>query len=149
MTNPANIEIRAFITSDFAHAVRLWSNTEGIGLTESDTLEGVTAFLARNPGFSAVAVTAQGAVVGAVLCGHNGRNGSLHHLTVAASHRRQGVGKRLVDYCFAKLAEANVPRCNIFVYTENAAGNRFWTLNGWNNPTTWKVMQRHVLISPA
>jgi hypothetical protein len=49
-----------------------------------------------------------------------------------------------VELCFAKLAAENIPRCNIFVYSSNDVGNSFWLNTGWNDPTTWKVLQKHV-----
>lgn len=138
------IQLRAFTTADYEAAWRLWSSIEGLGLNESDTPEAIGAFLDRNPGFSAVAVDPSGTVVGTILCGHNGRAGSINHLAVAPAQRGQGLGKRLVEYAFARLAEAKIPRCNIFVYNDNHGGNDFWLKNGWNDPATWRVLQKHV-----
>lgn len=138
------IQLRAFMIADYEAAHRLWTSIEGLGLNESDTPEAISAFLDRNPGFSAVALDASGAVVGTILCGHNGRAGSINHLAVTPAHRGQGLGKRLVEYAFARLAEANIPRCNIFVYNDNHGGNDFWLKTGWNDPTTWRVLQKHV-----
>jgi len=134
---------------DYTGAVDLWSSVEGISLNESDTREAIVAFLDRNPGFSAVATDGREEIVGAVLCGHNGRSGSLHHLAVAKELQRGGLGHRLVDFCLLRLAEANIPRCNIFVYTNNDVGNRFWLNYGWTDPATWKVLQKRVTIPPT
>lgn len=139
------IHIRAFTAGDYEAAYRLWSSIEGLGLNESDTPEAIRAFLDRNPGFSAVAIDPSGAIVGTILCGHNGRAGSINHLAVAHAHRRQGLGARLVEYAFARLAEADIPRCNIFVYNDNHGGNDFWLKAGWNDPTTWRVLQKRVI----
>jgi len=144
MVSSAAVEIRPFVATDCGPALELWQSIDGLGLNESDTPEAVEAFLERNPGFSAVAAVPGGRVVGAVLCGHNGRAGALYHLAVASSYRGLGIGSRLVEYCLAKLAAARIPRCNIFVYTENDAGNGFWLRNGWSDPTSWKVLQRRV-----
>lgn len=142
--NSTAVEIRAFVAADYGLALKLWQSIEGLRLNESDTPEDVREFLDRNPGFSAIAAAPGGQIVGAVLCGHNGRSGSLYHLAVASSHRGLGIGRRLVEHCFTKLAAARIPRCNIFVYTENEAANRFWLRNGWDDPTTWKVLQKAV-----
>lgn len=139
-----SIHIRAFVIEDYPLALSLWSSIEGLGLNESDTPEAVSAFLSRNPGFSAVAVTGTGAVIGTILCGHNGRAGSIQHLAVAEALRNRGVAKRLINYAFERLAEANIPRCNIFVYNDNDEGNSFWLKNGWSDPSTWRVLQKHV-----
>lgn len=139
------IHIRAFTADDYEAAYRLWSSIEGLGLNESDTPEAINTFLDRNPGFSAVAIDPSGTVVGTVLCGHNGRAGSINHLAVAHAHRRQGLGARLVEYAFVRLADADIPRCNIFVYNDNHGGNDFWLKTGWNDPTTWRVLQKRVI----
>jgi ribosomal protein S18 acetylase RimI-like enzyme len=120
-----------------------WLRSEGVGLGESDTKEGVAAFLLRNPGLSAVAESLHGEIVGAVLCGHDGRRGYLHHLAVAATHRRRGIARRLVQYSFSGLANEKIPKCNIFVFRENPGVVAFWTHNGWSAPT-WQIMQRRV-----
>lgn len=142
--NPPAATIRPFSITDYRGAHALWLSTAGLGLTESDTEEAISDFLQRNSGFSAVA-EANGVIVGSVLCGHNGRMGSLHHLAVAENSRRQGIGRALVDYALAKLATAKIPRCNIFVYNDNVKGNDFWLANGWIDPTTWRVLQKRVL----
>jgi len=140
------VEIRSFVAGDIANALNLWSGIEGLAIGESDTKEGITRLLEHSPGFSAIAATTAGELVGAVLCGHNGRAGFLYHLAVAPSHRRNGVGTRLAEFCLARLKEARIRRCNIFVYTDNDSGNRFWLRNGWNDPPDWKVLQRPVEI---
>ena len=144
MNTNSRISIRAFSNDDYANAISLWSRIDGLNLNESDTPEAIHAFLERNPGFSAAAVTESGELIGAVLCGHNGRSSLLYHLAVATEYRSRGIANQLVEFCFAKLAAVNIPRCSIFVYTANEVGNSFWLKNGWNDPTTWKVMQKQV-----
>lgn len=136
MPNPSSIQIRAFVPTDCDNALALWSSVDGLRLNESDTPEATEAFLFRNPGFSAIAFDESETVVGAVLCGHNGRAGSLYQLAVAKIHRDRGIATNLVEYCFAKLYKANIPRRNVFVYSDNDGGNGFWFRNGWIDPKT-------------
>lgn len=136
--------IRAFTINDFDDALTLWKGIEGLYLNESDTRDGIAAFLQRNPGCSAVALDDSASMVGAVLCGHNGRAGHLYHLAVAATHRGQGIGRALTTFCTESLLKAGVQRCNIFVYSHNADGMKFWETNGWIAPTTWEVMQKRL-----
>lgn len=146
MTTALPVEIRSFVPADIGNALKLWSGVEGLAIGESDTEEGIAKFLERNPGFSAIAATTAGDVVGAILCGHNGRAGFLYHLAVGHAHRRRGIATGLIEFCLAKLAEARIRRCNIFVYADNDAGNHFWLRNGWKDPPDWKVLQR--LVEP-
>ncbi|HEY3699893.1 MAG TPA: GNAT family N-acetyltransferase [Spongiibacteraceae bacterium] len=138
------IEIRSFEMSDYQHAVDLWSSIDGLTLNESDGPGAISVFLKRNPKLSFVAKSKAGELIGTVLCGHNGRAGHIYHLAVAKSYRGQGLGRHLVGLCFDALAKENIPRCNIFVYSNNDLGNSFWLASGWNDPKTWKVLQKYV-----
>ena len=40
---------------DYPEVIALWQKTEGIGLSGADTLEAISAYLARNSGHSFVA----------------------------------------------------------------------------------------------
>ena len=137
--------VRAMRAPDYAQVFALWQRSDGVGLGESDTAEAVAAFLERNPNLSAVAESSTGEIVGAVLCGHDGRRGYLHHLAVSEAHRRRGIARRLVQYCFSGLAREKIVKCNVFVMRESAESITFWTYNGWVAPT-WQIMQKRVEV---
>lgn len=128
--------------ADYDEVVALWRDCPGIGMGESDERGPVAAYLERNPGLSLVA-RAGGRLVGAMLSGHDGRRGYLHHLGVAASHRRDGIGKALVERAVADLRALGIPKVNIFVFDGNAAGTAFWEAMGWRKQA-WGVMQRAI-----
>jgi N-acetylglutamate synthase len=139
-TSPCAGRIRPFRIADYDEVLKLWRRTEGVGLNESDTREAIAAFLRRNPRMSLVAVQA-GRIIGAILCGHDGRRGSLHHLAVARRYRRQGLGRQLVEACLAKLWAEHIDKCNLFVFAGHADGMSFWKHNGWKLRTDLRVMQ--------
>ncbi|SMC22736.1 Ribosomal protein S18 acetylase RimI [Andreprevotia lacus DSM 23236] len=140
------MQIRPFTVDDCLPAIAFWQGMAGITLNESDTPAAMAAFLQRNPGLSQIACV-DGRIIGAVLCGHNGRAGSLHHLAVDPAWRRRGLGRQLVETCLAALQQAGIPRCNLFVYSDNETGNRFWLEQGWDDPSSWKVLQKRLLQS--
>ena len=141
-----NYALRAMTIADYEAVLRLWEETEGIGLNESDSRENIASFLARNPGLSRV--TADGTkIIGAVLCGHDGRRGYLHHLAVAKTQRKRGLGRQLVEACLAGLAQRGIAKCNIFLFADNAAGEAFWKHNGWAKRADLVVMQKS-LVGP-
>ena len=124
-------EIREMVIADYGEVAALWERTEGVGLDDdADSRENMESYLVRNPGMSFVA-RLDGRVVGAVLCGHDGRRGYLHHLAVSPSVRRQGVGRALVDKCISALREAGINKCNIMVFDDNEEGLAFWQRTGW------------------
>ncbi|MBS0633305.1 MAG: GNAT family N-acetyltransferase [Verrucomicrobia bacterium] len=128
--------------ADYPAVRALWEQSEGVGLNESDTLEAIAGFLQRNPGLSLVATNPDAEIVGAVLCGHDGRRGYLHHLAVSRPYRGQGIGRRLVTECLARLRAQDILKCNIFLYADNAAGRAFWLREGWAAREDLVVLQR-------
>jgi N-acetylglutamate synthase len=134
--------LRELVLDDYETVRALWEATEGVGLNESDTREAVAVFLARNPQLSLVALDRDGAIVGAVLCGHDGRRGYLHHLAVQRAHRGRGLGRRLVATCLDRLRVAGILKCNIFLYASHHAGRSFWLHHGWAPREDLVVMQK-------
>jgi ribosomal protein S18 acetylase RimI-like enzyme len=138
--------LRAMTPADYDAVLALWQSSEGIGLNESDTREAIAAYLVRNPGFSLVAEV-KGVIVGALLCGHDGRRGYLHHLAVASPHRRRGLGRTLVDESIARLRAQGITKCNIFLFANNAAGRAFWLRQGWAPREDLVVVQKAISVS--
>ena len=66
--------IREMAVRDYDEVAALWQNSQGVGLSDADSREGVARFLERNPGLSFVAREGEH-LVGVVLCGHDGRRG--------------------------------------------------------------------------
>lgn len=122
-------------------ALDLWQATDGVCLTDSDDMPGLCAYLERNPGLSHVAAQ-RDEIVGAVLCGHDGRRGYLHHLAVRADHRKFGIGTGLVKACLASLKLVKIKRCNLFVFEENSRARSFWDHDGWFEWADIRLLQR-------
>jgi putative acetyltransferase len=139
-------KIRIMRISDYRSVHALWKKTEGIGLNESDTREAIGRFLRRNPNLSLVA-TAGRRIVGAVLCGHDGRRGYLHHLAVVPSRRRRGLGRDLVAVCLERLRSEGIPKCNLFLFASNTSGKAFWRRIGWNVRSDLRLVQRNTASS--
>jgi Acetyltransferase (GNAT) family len=72
-----------------------------------------------------------GMVVGAVLCGTDGRRGYLQHLAVAPSHQRRGIGRELAARCVNALAAEGIDKCHVMVLADNNRAAAFWTRIGW------------------
>lgn len=134
-------QIQPFTVTDYDDVIAFWKQQAGVGLNESDERDRIALFLDRNRGLSFV-VRDGGRVVGAVLCGHDGRRGYLHHLAVASSHRKQGIGKELVQLCLKRLHEAGIQKCNIFLFDGNSEGEGFWRAVRFQNRPDLKLMQR-------
>ena len=135
--------INAMTMADYDDVLALWKASEGVGLSEADSPAGIARFLERNPGLAFTARTG-GQVVGAVLCGDDGRRGYLHHLAVAAAFRRQGLGQELVERCLDALRRRGVRKCHIFVYAANTEGMRFWERIAYKARKDLVIMSREI-----
>jgi putative acetyltransferase len=124
------MKIRAFKTKDIPAVRRLWQSTPGVEMDETDSASRVHAFLRWNKGMSLLAEDGE-KIVAAVLCGHDARRGYMHHLTVAAGWRGQGIGTELIRQCVRKLRKSGISRSNIFLFTRNRPGKQFWRRKGW------------------
>jgi ribosomal protein S18 acetylase RimI-like enzyme len=127
-----SVTTRAFAMDDYAAAIALWERMEGVEVCEGDSREEIAEYLQRNPGLSRVAETG-GKIVGAALCGHDGRRGWIYHLAVASTHRRLKVGQALLDSCVTALRAAGLKRAIILVAGDNPGGHQFWLRNGWED----------------
>lgn len=128
----SRIRTREFSIQDYDTVLQLWQRVEGLEVAEGDDREGVAQFIARNPGLSRVAMDGA-AVIGVVMCGHDGRRGHIYHLAVDPAYRGCGLGKRLIDECLEGLRAAGVVRVIILVADDNFGGAEFWKRAGWEN----------------
>jgi len=138
-----NIEITKFSMSDYEEATAFWASIPEVGLDDADSISSMQSFIKRNPELSFVARHGR-ELIGAVLCGHDGRRGYLHHLAVNPDYRGRGIGKRLVNKCLSALYRCGVSRCNIFVYSRNEKEKEFWEKTGWTTYDGLEIMYRNV-----
>ena len=126
-------EIRPLAPDDFEATLALWKATEGLGNGPGDSVEALGRFVERNRGLSLVAT--DGEIVGALLCGHDGRRGLIYHLAVAPEYRRQNIAREMVRSCFSALKAHGIERCLILVQAENKAALEFWKAVGCRTRT--------------
>ena len=108
--------VRLMTIEDYDQVRALWMTIKGFAIRSiDDSREGVARFLRRNPTTSVVAVE-DGKVVGAILCGHDGR---------------RGIGKAMVVFCMDALKAEKINKVSLIAFTKNDIGNAFWHSVGW------------------
>jgi len=137
----AAFTIRRFRLGDYPAVVRLWRRAKGVEVAEGDDRTGILAYLKRNPGLSQVAIHER-RIVGAVLCGHDGRRGLIYHLAVSPKHQGAGIGSRLVENCVAGLKAKGIRRVLILVAKDNPEGRAFWQARGFEKIPGAEVLGR-------
>lgn len=125
-------EIRVMTIDDYEEVHNLWMSIHGFAIRSiDDSKEGVERFIRRNPKTSVVAVS-DGKIVGAILCGHDGRRGCLYHVCVHEDYRKHGIGKSMAVACMRALQAEQINKVNIVAFKSNELGNHFWKEEGWN-----------------
>ena len=123
--------IRAMTLEDYENVHALWMKIKGFAIRSiDDSKEGVERFLNRNPGISVVAEE-DGKIVGAILCGHDGRRGCMYHVCVDPEYRLKGIGKSMVVFAMEALRKEKINKVSLIAFTKNDVGNAFWKEIGW------------------
>ncbi|HOF33601.1 MAG TPA: GNAT family N-acetyltransferase [Spirochaetota bacterium] len=124
------ITYKELLKSDYDSSFFLWKKTEGMSLSNADTLEQFESFIKLNHGLSYGAFD-EDKLVGTVLCGTDGRRGYIYHLAVENEYRRMNIGTKLVSLSIEALKIKGIEKCHIFVFKNNESGNNFWKKSGW------------------
>lgn len=125
------VSVRAMTEEDYEEVYRLWRTIKGFGIRSmDDSREGIERFLRRNPTTSMVA-EAEGEIVGAILCGHDGRRGCFYHVCVREDYRQQGIGKSMAVSAMRALQEEHINKVCLIAFKKNEVGNSFWKRVGW------------------
>lgn len=123
--------VRVMTIDDYDGVRDLWMKIKGFAIRSiDDSKEGVDRFLRRNPTTSVVAIE-DNKVVGAILCGHDGRRGCMYHVCVDPDYRRRGIGKEMVVMAMKALQAEHINKVSLIAFTSNDIGNAFWKTIGW------------------
>lgn len=132
---------------DYDELFALWIATPGMGLFDvDDSREGIARYLERNPETSFVARDDDGLLMGAVLAGHDGRRGFIHHTAVREQCRRRGVARALMDRVYEAMREQKIPKVFLVVYKDNDVGNALW--DGLGYTVREDILYRDFVLMP-
>ena len=125
------MKIRVMTMEDYDQVYELWSGIHGFGIrTLDDSREGIDKFIKRNPTTSVIAEE-QGKVIGAILCGHDGRRGCMYHVCVAEPYRKHGIGQKMALAAMEALQAEGISKVSLIAFKSNRIGNQFWKKVGW------------------
>ena len=123
--------IRLLKIDDYDSLYALWLQVPGMGLnTTDDSREGIGKYLERNPSTSFGAEVG-GKLAGAIMAGHDGRRGFIHHTAVLPEFQRSGIGSALVKAAMDALEKESIHKVNLVAFTKNQKGNAFWEKQGF------------------
>lgn len=124
------LKIKVMIADDYDSVAKLWTNSNGVGVNPDDSKENISKYLQRNPNTSFVAVE-NGEIVGAILAGHDGYRGFIHHTAVSSLHRGKGIGTKLVNAAVNAIRNEGINKVVLVAFKTNTLGNSFWEKQGF------------------
>jgi len=128
----SSIRIREFcFPADYEPVFALWQSIEkGVHTGRSDTPAEIEKKLTRDPDLFLVA-EADGAIVGSVIGGFDGRRGLVYHLAVSAAFRGMGIGSRLMDELETRLQAKGCLKSYLLVTSDNPEAELYYQRRGW------------------
>jgi ribosomal protein S18 acetylase RimI-like enzyme len=133
--------IREMTIDDYEQMYLLWSQIPGLVLSEADSKPDIARYLQQNEGLSCVCEV-DNRVVATILCGHDGRRGFIYHVAVKPEFRKQNIASTLISVSLAKLKQAGIHKCHLFVVEDNELGNQFWSAVGWTKRSGFYVYSK-------
>ena len=121
--------IRPGQPADVESVLHLWS-TAGAEPSHTDDAASLTALIRRDPS-ALILAEDRSSVVGSVIAGWDGWRGSVYRLVVAPSHRRLGLGRRLLHHAEARLSAEGAIRLQAIVVETEPQAVGFWQASGW------------------
>lgn len=139
-----NIRIEQLSFSDYDEVFAFWNSCDGLYMHHdySETPEGFSYFLKRNPGHSFIARDGD-RIIGAVLGSHDGRRGFINHMAVSDEHRKKGIGRTLVQNVIESLKSVGIRKIVIFVLRSNREAQAFWKHLGFSRED---IADAHTLV---
>ena len=114
--------IRNMTIEDYESVYALWLSCKGMGLNNlDDSKEGIDRFLQRNPDTCFVCEQ-DGAIVGIILAGQDGRRGYIYHTAVHPDFRGKGIATALVNAALDALKRARIHKVALVAFERNAGG---------------------------
>jgi ribosomal protein S18 acetylase RimI-like enzyme len=134
------IQIREFcFPADYEPVFALWKRIErGVRTGRSDTPAEIQKKLSRDPELFLVA-EADGAIVGSVIGGYDGRRGLVYHLAVEARFRGLGIGSGLMDELESRLRAKGCLKCYLLVTADNPEAEVYYQKRGWQHMDTVRL----------
>lgn len=123
------MEIRHYHDSDLPDVIALWDAC-GLNVAYNDPAQDI-ALLRRGPNAALLVGSVGERLVGTVMAGHDGHRGWMYRVAVGPGHRRQGLGRQLVEAAEDWLAAHGLRKLNLMIREDNAEVGAFYARLGY------------------
>jgi ribosomal protein S18 acetylase RimI-like enzyme len=125
----SDLVIRSYKPQDESAVVQLWLQCNLV-VPQNNPERDIRRKLRVNPEWFLVGAL-DGKVVATCMAGYEGHRGWINYLAVSPHHRRQGIGRRIMEEAEKKLSAAGCPKINLQVRETNRAVIQFYERIGY------------------
>ena len=125
----SSLQVRPFTPADEAALVALW-HACGLVVPWNDPHRDIVRKVKAQPDLLLLGLLAD-RLVASVMVGYDGHRGWINYLAVCPSHRRQGIGARMMDAAETRLRALGCPKIILQVRTSNAQVIEFYNRIGY------------------
>ena len=124
--------VRDAVPKDEADVVELWRSC-GLVASYNDP-EADFRFATAGPSSAVlVAEDVEGRICGSVMVGHDGHRGWLYYVAACPDHRRQGIGRMMVEAGERWLQDRHVPKVQLMIRHTNSSVVPFYKRLGYED----------------
>ena len=123
------MNIRPYVNQDQSAVIELWSSCDLIRPWNDPRLDIERKISVDPERFLVGELNDQ--IIGSIMVGYDGHRGWINYLAVAKQHRRKGYGGLLVAYAESILREADCPKLNLQIRSDNLTAVEFYIALGY------------------
>jgi len=124
-----DLVIRAYRPQDEAAVVQLWLQCNLV-IPQNNPRRDIQRKLQVNPEWFLVGIMG-GHIVATCMAGYEGHRGWINYLAVSPHHRRQGIGRKIMEEAERLLSSAGCPKINLQVRETNREVIKFYERIGY------------------
>ena len=125
----SDLVIRPYQPQDETAVVQLWLQCNLV-VPQNNPKRDIKRKLQVNPEWFLVGILGHH-VVATCMAGYEGHRGWINYLAVSPHHRRQGIGRRIMEEAEKRLSAAGCPKINLQVRKTNRAVIQFYERIGY------------------
>jgi ribosomal protein S18 acetylase RimI-like enzyme len=141
-----DLVIRPYQLRDEAGVIELWLQCNLV-VPQNNPEKDIKRKLRMNPEWFLVGVLG-GHIVATCMAGYEGHRGWINYLAVSPHHRRQGIGRRIMEEAEKELRSAGCPKINLQVRETNRAVIQFYERIGYTRDAVVSMGKRLVPDDP-
>jgi ribosomal protein S18 acetylase RimI-like enzyme len=130
------LTLRPATPTDVPDVLAFWQVAAEDAHRPADSTQAIEALIARDPEALILALD-DAVVVGSIIAGWDGWRCHLYRLAVAPTHRRQGIGRVLIEAAEERFRSLGGTRVDAMVLIDNDLAHHAWRASGYAAQSEW------------